>query len=116
MGFAHEDEVLTPNMDAFAANSVYCENATSTFPLCSPLQAARLAHLVAVALSDVPPDIVQSTQLKFLKGWIARAAATRAATVADVSPAGRSRSVRLTPGTSSRRSNRSISGPEILPR
>lgn len=39
MGFAHEDEVLTPNMDAFAANSVYCENATSTFPLCSPHRA-----------------------------------------------------------------------------
>ncbi len=39
------------------------------------LQAARLAHLVAVALSDVPPDIIVHTQLKFLKGWIARAAA-----------------------------------------
>lgn len=39
MGCAHQDAVLTPNMDAFAQQSVYCTNAISSFPLCSPHRA-----------------------------------------------------------------------------
>lgn len=42
MGFAKKDPVLTPNMDAFAENSVYCTHAVSTFPLCSPHRASLL--------------------------------------------------------------------------
>lgn len=40
MGFANEDPVITPNMDEFAQKSVYCENAISSFPLCSPHRAS----------------------------------------------------------------------------
>ncbi|MDD3430216.1 MAG: sulfatase [Oscillospiraceae bacterium] len=39
MGCAQQDAVLTPNMDSFAAQSIYCTNAISTFPLCSPHRA-----------------------------------------------------------------------------
>lgn len=42
MGFAGKDPVLTPNMDAFAEASVYCTDAVSTFPLCSPHRASML--------------------------------------------------------------------------
>ena len=42
MGFAGVDPVKTPNMDAFASESVYCTNAVSTFPLCSPHRASLL--------------------------------------------------------------------------
>ena len=33
IGTAGEDPVLTPNMDAFAAESMCCTNAISTYPL-----------------------------------------------------------------------------------
>ena len=39
-GFAHEDTVLTPNMDAFAKKSMCFTQAVSTYPLCSPHRAA----------------------------------------------------------------------------
>ena len=42
MGFAKADPVKTPNMDAFASESVYCTDAISTFPLCSPHRASLL--------------------------------------------------------------------------
>lgn len=42
MGFAGKDPVKTPNMDAFASQSVYCTDAISTFPLCSPHRASLL--------------------------------------------------------------------------
>ena len=42
LGAAHEDTVFTPCMDSFAAESVCCTNAISTYPLCSPHRAALL--------------------------------------------------------------------------
>lgn len=36
MGCAHADQVITPNMDGFAEESLCFEHAYSTFPLCSP--------------------------------------------------------------------------------
>ena len=42
VGFAGKDPVKTPNMDAFARDSVYCTDAVSTFPLCSPHRASLL--------------------------------------------------------------------------
>lgn len=36
MGCAREDQAVTPNMDAFAKESLCFENAYSTFPLCTP--------------------------------------------------------------------------------
>lgn len=39
-GFANEDAVLTPNMDAFAENSMCFTQAISTYPLCSPHRAS----------------------------------------------------------------------------
>lgn len=42
VGFAGKDPVKTPNMDAFARESVYCTDAVSTFPLCSPHRASLL--------------------------------------------------------------------------
>lgn len=42
IGAAGEDPVLTPNMDAFAAESMSCTNAVSTYPLCSPHRASLL--------------------------------------------------------------------------
>lgn len=42
MGFANADPVKTPNMDSFARESVYCTDAVSTFPLCSPHRASLL--------------------------------------------------------------------------
>lgn len=42
MGFDHSDDVKTPNMDAFAADSMVFGNAVSTYPLCSPHRAALL--------------------------------------------------------------------------
>ncbi len=41
-GFAQEDPVCTPHMDAFAARSVHFTNAISTYPLCSPHRASLL--------------------------------------------------------------------------
>ena len=41
-GFAGEDNVSTPSMDAFAAASLFCSQAVSTYPLCSPHRAALL--------------------------------------------------------------------------
>ena len=40
MGCAGQDPVFTPRMDAFAAQSMYCTDATSSFPLCSPHRAS----------------------------------------------------------------------------
>lgn len=42
VGYAKKDPVKTPNMDAFAEESVYCTDAVSTFPLCSPHRASLL--------------------------------------------------------------------------
>ncbi|MEG2833941.1 MAG: sulfatase [Ruthenibacterium sp.] len=41
-GFAHQDPVATPNMDAFAAHGMQFTNAVSTYPLCSPHRASLL--------------------------------------------------------------------------
>lgn len=45
MGCAGQDPVRTPRMDAFAAGGVYCENAVSACPLCSPHRASLLTGL-----------------------------------------------------------------------
>ena len=42
IGAAGADPVVTPNMDAFAAQSMECTNAVSTYPLCSPHRASLL--------------------------------------------------------------------------
>lgn len=42
IGIMGEDPVLTPNMDRFAAESMSCTNAVSTYPLCSPHRASLL--------------------------------------------------------------------------
>lgn len=42
MGFAKANPVKTPNMDEFAKKSVYCTDAVSTCPLCSPHRASLL--------------------------------------------------------------------------
>ena len=42
IGHVGEDSVQTPHMDRFAKESVACENAISTYPLCSPHRAALL--------------------------------------------------------------------------
>lgn len=36
MGCVHQDQAVTPNMDAFAEESLCLEHAYSTFPLCTP--------------------------------------------------------------------------------
>lgn len=42
VGFAGEEPVFTPNMDAFAQRGVVCTNAVSSCPLCSPHRASLL--------------------------------------------------------------------------
>lgn len=42
VGFAGEEPVLTPQIDAFARRGVVCTNAVSSCPLCSPHRAALL--------------------------------------------------------------------------
>ncbi len=42
MGYAHEDPVLTPNMDAFCADATYCDHAFSTFPVCTAHRASLI--------------------------------------------------------------------------
>ena len=42
IGYAREDPVQTPVMDRFCEESVYCDHAFSTFPLCSPHRASLL--------------------------------------------------------------------------
>ena len=42
VGFAGEDPVHTPRMDAFCRESTWCDHAFSTFPLCSPHRASLL--------------------------------------------------------------------------
>ncbi|MBD5094460.1 MAG: sulfatase [Subdoligranulum sp.] len=45
MGCAGADPVETPHMDRFAAGGVYCRNAVSACPLCSPHRASLLTGL-----------------------------------------------------------------------
>lgn len=42
MGFRGEDQAVTPNIDAFAKESVCVQHAYSTFPLCSPHRASLM--------------------------------------------------------------------------
>ncbi len=42
MGCTGEDHVSTPAMDEFAADSVFCDSALSSYPLCSPHRASLL--------------------------------------------------------------------------
>ena len=42
MGYAHEDPVVPPYMDAFCRESAYCDHAFSTFPVCSPHRASLM--------------------------------------------------------------------------
>lgn len=42
LGCMGQDPVQTPNMDAFAAGSMLCTDAVSSFPLCSPHRASLL--------------------------------------------------------------------------
>ena len=42
VGQANDDPVVTPNFDAFAQEGVYCTNAISSCPLCSPHRASLL--------------------------------------------------------------------------
>lgn len=50
IGYAHEDPVETPNMDAFCEESVYCDHVFSTFPLCSPHRASLLTGKYPLSL------------------------------------------------------------------
>lgn len=43
-----------------------------TQPLRKAVIRERVQHLVACAIVDVPPDIVSTTNLKFLRGWLNR--------------------------------------------
>lgn len=42
VGYEGQEPVITPNMDAFAADSIVCTNGVSTCPLCSPARASLL--------------------------------------------------------------------------
>lgn len=42
LGYDGTEPVLTPHMDEFCRESVYCDHAYSTFPLCSPHRASLL--------------------------------------------------------------------------
>lgn len=42
IGYAEDDPVITPNMDAFCEESTYCTNVFSSFPLCSPHRASLM--------------------------------------------------------------------------
>ena len=42
IGCHHGDQVVTPNMDRFAAESMDFTHAYSTFPLCSPHRASLM--------------------------------------------------------------------------
>lgn len=42
MGYAMEDPVSTPCMDDFCSDSTYCDNAFSTFPVCTPHRASLI--------------------------------------------------------------------------
>lgn len=42
LGYDGSDPVVTPHMDEFCRESVYCDHAYSTFPLCSPHRASLL--------------------------------------------------------------------------
>jgi lysozyme family protein len=44
----------------------------NTQPLRKAVIRERIQHLVACAIVDVPQDIVRSTNLKFLRGWLNR--------------------------------------------
>ena len=43
-------------------------------PLRKAVLRERIQHLVACAIVDVPPDIVSTTNLKYLRGWLNRVA------------------------------------------
>jgi len=42
-------------------------------PLRKAVLRERIQHLVACAVVDVPPDVLASTNLKYLRGWLNRA-------------------------------------------
>ncbi|MEG0395333.1 MAG: sulfatase [Oscillospiraceae bacterium] len=87
MGCAKEDPVITPNMDAFAEESVYCNNATSSFPLCSPHRASLFTGRnlqstgvftncktgLSMRLKDSEPCIAEVLRLKgYQTGYIGK--------------------------------------------
>lgn len=43
-------------------------------PLRKAVLRERIQHLVACAIVDVPPDVVSTTNLKYLRGWLNRVA------------------------------------------
>jgi lysozyme family protein len=42
-------------------------------PLRKAVIRERIQHLIACAVADVPPDVLSSTNLKYLRGWLNRA-------------------------------------------
>lgn len=50
IGYAKQDPVVTPNMDGFCEESVYCDHVFSTFPLCSPHRASLLTGKYPLSL------------------------------------------------------------------
>ena len=58
MGYAGEEAVKTPNIDAFAASSTICKNAISIFPVCGPYRGSlitgRTPTSTGLVINDIP--------------------------------------------------------------
>ena len=80
IGAAGADPVVTPNMDAFAAQSMECTNAVSTYPLCSPHRASLLTGKYPqscgmwtnckTGLDDVIMLRPQEVTISDVEGWL----------------------------------------------
>jgi len=59
-GYAGNTDIITPHLDAFAANGVNCRVATAGTPVCTPARASLLTgmypHKHGLFLNDVPLD------------------------------------------------------------
>ena len=61
LGYAGEEEVITPNFDRFARKNAYFETAVSIFPVCTPYRGSLLTGRAPTSTGLVLNDLALST-------------------------------------------------------
>ncbi len=62
MGYAGEENVITPNFDTFAREASYFKTSVSTYPICTPYRGSLLTGRTPTSIGLVLNDIPLSTE------------------------------------------------------